>query len=88
MYLHQVILNGVFNYNGFKPISFAINNDEYHIITKLKYTEYWKYGLEKYVCLICNTSEPIELFFDKKREKWFIKTRDLIDCNDIIINDE
>ncbi len=86
MFLHQIILRGTFGYNGFMPNSFSVKPGEDYIIKSLKYTEYWNYGLEKYVCTIENHSEYKELFYDKHREKWFIKNVTAIDEKDIQIN--
>lgn len=86
MFLHQIILKGTFNYSGFIPTSFSIVNGEEYYILSLKYTEYWKYGLEKYVCSIKNQSKWKEIFYDKHREKWFIKVEKAIDEKDILID--
>lgn len=87
MFLHQIILKGTFNHDGFIPTSFSIIDGEEYCISSLKYTEYWKYGLEKYVCTIKNRSKCQEILYDKHREKWFVKIETAIDEKDIQIND-
>lgn len=86
MFLHQIVLNGTFYHDGFRPVSFLVQAGEEYHITNLKYREYWKYGLEKYVCVVKGQIEYKEIFYDKNREKWFVKVENAIDKDDIPIN--
>lgn len=85
MFLHQIILNGTFDINGFQPKYFIVKEGECYLISYLKYVEYWKYGLEKYVCKVKNYLFDKELLYDKHREKWFIITDTIIDEEDILL---
>lgn len=85
MFLHQIVLNGTFDNNGFRPVSFLIKKGECHIINKLLYTEYWMFGLEKYVVSIKGNPNEYILLYDKHREKWFIPTEIILDKEDIPI---
>lgn len=85
MFLHQVILHGTFGLNGFEPTSFSVQDGEDYIIHRVRYREYWRYGMEKYICDIKNQRASMTLVYDSSREKWFIFTETAISDSDVLI---
>lgn len=94
MFLHQIIMLGVFGLNGFEPWSFSVQDDEVYDIHRVRYTEYWRGGMVRYICDVTRKGDEEECLFsmaviyDSSRERWYIITKSALADNDVLISSD
>lgn len=94
MFLHQIVMFGAFRSKGFEPEMFSVQKGEVYVIHRVRYTEYWRDGMVRYICDVIRKGDKTKrrfsktVIYDSNRERWYSITKTAIADNDLLISSD